>query len=140
MYSYTKNFILIIIILFSSCGGQKGEFAVKKNFDENYRRVSGILEFSVKDRVAWVYHLKKKGNKLSIGIIIMKKEIVWVEIKSTSQRLDIENRTIYGTIASFPSGEYKVVLTDINNDNSLIGEMPFYIYDDEDDWDESIGG
>lgn len=122
-----------VFIIFISCKDYKGEFSFKVNYDESYRRVVEPPEFSVDDSVKWVYSFKniRRLPATEIGIIIMKKELIWVDVVTGSQRIGGETRFVYGTLPKLSPGDYRLVLTDIKNENKLINEISFLIYEDD---------
>ena len=131
-----KRLYLLIIffsLLLPACSSLEGEFAFRKNYDETYYRPVVPLEFSVNDDVKWVYRFKKTRRVPStkVGIILMKRELVWVDIFTSSQDVSRSDPFVYGTIPRLSSGEYKILLTDLKDQNRLIDEITFLIYEDE---------
>jgi len=123
-------FFVLAILLFSACGSFNGEFGIKVNNDSNYRKISGVSEFSSGDTVFWIYRLKKGMiSRADAGVILMKKELIWVDIYTVSDYFDNEKSLLYGEIAGLDPGEYRLLITEIRNDNALIAEMPFKIYE-----------
>ncbi len=118
------------VLLVSGCGGLKGEFAVKRPFSDEYRRVTGIPEFSAAERVAWVYVFSKVTEEHTIGVILMKKELVWVDVSTRTERIDVMQKVIYGVIEGLEKGRYRQLITE---KGKILGEMEFLVYSETDD-------
>jgi hypothetical protein len=125
--------LIVVILLCSACGSFDGEFGIKVNNDNNYRKINGVPEFSSEDTVAWIYRLKKGMiSRADAGVILMKKELIWVDIYTVSDYFDNEKRLLYGVITGLDPGEYRLLITESKNDNKLIAEMTFKIYEEYD--------
>lgn len=125
--------MIVVILLCSACGSFDGEFGIKVNNDNNYRKINGVPEFSSEDTVAWIYRLKKGMiSRADAGVILMKKELIWVDIYTVSDYFDNEKRLLYGVITGLDPGEYRLLITESKNDNKLIAEMTFKIYEEYD--------
>jgi hypothetical protein len=120
-------FTLLILI---SCGKMQGRFAVKTITDENYRAVNENLEIEKGTELKWIYKFKNVSSRYAIGIILVKKELFWVEVKNGSDYVERKKNIISGTIDRLPVGEYKIILTDLAKKNRLIDEMQFVVYSD----------
>ena len=114
----------------------KGDFGFKKFGDETYHRIDGTPEFASDEAIDWVFRLSRKYGERDIGIVLQKKELVWVEISTRSQRITTADRALYGTIKDLQPGEYKLVLTLVKSDNELIDSKNFIVYEKEGDADE----
>jgi hypothetical protein len=106
----------------------EGQFGFRKFGEDTYRRTNETPEFASNEAVDWVYVFKKKHGTREIGVVYRKKELVWVEMLARVSRIDTGNKVAYGTIKNFPPGHYQVVLTDLQNDNTLIDSKDFIIY------------
>lgn len=125
-----KSLIYVLLSAsFFSCTAEKGQFAFKYHLDEAYRRIEGDIEFPGNKRIDWIYRFNRSIISSRIGIIILKKEIVWVEVKSRSIML-ANDRIVYGTIEDLDEGIYKIMLTDVMNE-AEIDEVVFNIYNDD---------
>jgi hypothetical protein len=123
--------LLAMTTLALSCGGVKGEFGFKRFGDDTYHRINGTPEFASDEVIDWVFKLGKKYGEREIGILCQKKELVWVDVTSRRQRITVTDEALYGTIKDLPPGEYKIVLTLVKRDNSLIASKDFIIYEKE---------
>lgn len=122
-------------LLFAGCKGSEGTFGFKTPFDDQYRKPGGTPEFGANQEVMWVCVLSGITKRSQIGTVYQKKEVVWVEVKSESNTVDRQNLIIYGTIANFKPGEYRIIITDVKNDNRIIARKGFRIYSDDSDDD-----
>ena len=122
-----KYLAIIVLALLVSCGKLKGEFAIKNAMDDNYRRITRSLEFAREDEIQWAYIFQNNKIRHKIGVIILKKELVWVEVTSYTSIIDINNNIVHGTIKDYPPGDYQIVLTDVEN-NNFIEKKDFLIY------------
>ncbi len=126
--------IIIPVFIFAlNCGGFQGEFAVKGEMDDVYRRIKKKPEFSSDAKINWIYSFKSVSGYNKIGVVLLKKEIEWVDIYKRSDYIDSEKKIIYGKIERLKPGRYKIVLTDISGNNSLIASLPFMIYAEKSD-------
>jgi hypothetical protein len=128
--------LLAITALALSCLGVKGDFGFKRFGDDTYRRIEGTPEFSSDETVDWVFKLSKKYSDREIGIVLQKKELVWVEISTRSQRITEASEALYGTIRDLQPGEYRLVLTLVKKDNELVDSKDFIIYEKEESADQ----
>ncbi|TFH43083.1 MAG: hypothetical protein E4G96_01990 [Chrysiogenales bacterium] len=124
---------IVISLTALSCGGMKGEFGFKMFGQDTYRHATGTPEFPADEEIAWVYHFHKKYGEREIGVVYQKKELVWIEVFSRSERIDNTNRTIYGSIKGLSPGEYRIILTETHDDNRLVGSADFIIYEREEE-------
>jgi len=122
---------MISVSVCIACSSMKGEFGFKTFRDDTYRKWPDPLEFSSSDEVQWVYQFPLNVGERKIGVIYMKKELLWVEVESTVQKVNPMARQVYGTIKSFPDGDYKIILVDVDGENRLIEARFFSIYTDE---------
>lgn len=132
-----KKFILLIILfylsLFLSCGKHQGEFAFKLPEDKGYKKIHSVPEFDSNVAVNWVYTLSSMRGQVDFGIIILKKELVWVDILSYTDYGDSEKKSLYGTIKDLEPGDYKLVIIEIDGDDQKsVDEIEFYVYADDD--------
>jgi hypothetical protein len=129
--------VAIILLFFISCGKMKGEFAFQNPGDKGYKVNQSRLEFNSKDEVNWIYKLSSAPRgRVKIGIIILKKEIGWIDVLTVSDYADPLKDTIYGKLKDMEPGEYKIVLIESNPaGNRHIDEIEIYLYSDEDNSD-----
>lgn len=126
---YKKYSIYIIVLsclVFTSCGKLDGTFAFKKKIDHHYRKMQAQPQFHKNESVQWVYVFKKFRGKHKIGVILLKKEVVWIDVLSWHDTINQRNKIIYGSIENFEAGEYKILLTE---KDKMFAEQHFTIYD-----------
>ncbi len=123
--------LFIFIVLLAGCSRPEGEFAFRTDIDNRFKRLNGIPEFPQQEKVGWCFVFKKDYGERDIGVIVMKKEIVWVDVVQQRERIDSSKRVIFGTIEGYTKGRYKIILTD---NNEIIGEKEFIVYS-EDSWE-----
>lgn len=128
----TYFLIIFIIIISLACGSQKGEFAFKFSLDDAFRKIKGNVEFPYGQEVQWAYIYKEIPASKKVGVILLKKEIVWVEKSVKSDHVDRSKKVIFGTISNLEEGRYKIMLTDILKEKR-IDEVEFVIYNDKKD-------
>ncbi len=138
----TVNCILIlmnsiVVVLVLSCMGPKGVFAVKFPGEDVYRRVDTPLEVPHDREVSWIYSFDR-GTDTRIGVIIQKKEIVWVEIMSRMVRIEPGNQVIYGSIKDLEPGTYQILLTRLADENEIIDSFDFFVYAREDEEEDFV--
>ena len=119
--------ILTILLTLHACGKLKGEFAIKTGMGEKYIRIKKSLEFHKDKAYHWAYTLKKVSGKHKVGILILKKNIVWVEIIDERDFVSPQKTAITGTIKGLKPGNYKLILTDLD-DREIIDTLPFLVY------------
>jgi len=131
MMKYYKNYLLYIItismIFLSACVQLKGKFACKSQLDDHYRKMDANHEIKSDEKINWVYVFDKFSGKHKIGVIILKKEIVWIDVLSWHDEVTPSENIIYGTIEDFQDGKYKIILTE--NDKEF-DEQRFIVYSD----------
>jgi hypothetical protein len=117
------------------CGGLKGEFAVRKPPADEYRRVAGIPEFPASERTEWVYAFPRVEEEHTIGVVLMKKELVWVDVNVRTERIDPLQKVIYGTIEGLEKGNYRLIMAE---KGKILDEMEFIVYNELDDEEADI--
>lgn len=122
------SYFFLFIVLLTGCSHPEGEFAFRSGIDNRFKRMDGIPEFPQQEKVDWCFAFKKDYGKRDIGVIVMKKEIVWVDVVKQRERIDSSKRVIFGTIEGYTKGRYKLILTD---NNEIIGEKEFIVYSEE---------
>jgi len=132
-HGFIRTIALILFASFISCGGLSGEFAFRMPYEDVYKKKTEPVEFPSTVAVDWVFAFDKVKDNRKIGVLLMKKELVWVEIKSRTDNVSREKTCIYDRIAGLKDGEYRIVLTDLKKNNRLIGSKDFIIYSREED-------
>lgn len=130
-------FIILSFLIFVSCGKLKGEFAFQTPLDKSYKIGQERLEFDSADEIKWIYKFSSvPGNKIKLGIIILKKELGWVDIISMPDYIDEMKDIVYGTIKDLEPGDYRIVITEITDEESIIiDQCDFYLFSDEEPLD-----
>jgi hypothetical protein len=124
--------VLILGLLMASCKPE-GTFGFRKFGEDTYHRLHDTPEFSSVEAVDWVFVFKKQYGDHVIGVIYQKKELVWVDLLTTTGKISKESKVVYGTIKDLEPGEYRIVLTDVGDDNKLINSKDFTVYEKEDE-------
>jgi hypothetical protein len=125
---YISPFFLLSIFLFS-CGGLKGEFAIKKFGDDYFRKIANKnLQFRSSERINWVYKPKNVSGRTRVGVILLKKDISWIDISRRSDYVDMEKTAIYGEIYDLPPGRYRIILTEVLAKNRQVAQFNFSIF------------
>ncbi|PKL17390.1 MAG: hypothetical protein CVV49_11280 [Spirochaetae bacterium HGW-Spirochaetae-5] len=133
-----KRCYLILILIFSlllilSCGKLKGEFAFQNPGEKGYKINQSRFEFNSSESVNWIYKFDSTpGSRVELGVIILKKELGWIDILTTTDYIDSMKNIVYGTLKDYEPGDYKIVLVEPTSEgNKTIDEIEIYIYSDE---------
>jgi len=128
-----SGIVILVLLTVFSCGKLKGEFAFQTPDDKGYKINQSRHEFNSTDEINWIYRFHSKaGGRIKLGVIILKKEIGWIDILTTSDYIDPLKNIVYGTLKGFEPGDYKIVLVELTSEgNRTIDEIEFYIYSDE---------
>ncbi len=122
--------VVVSALVLPGCGKLKGQFGFRTMIDDRYQKVAGVPEFKKSDRVDWVYVFNAVKGPHVIGVFVMKKELVWVEMVKDTRQVRPGNNILYGTIENYDEGRYKILLTE---NNSPVDEKEFIVYDSEED-------
>ena len=122
--------LLFICLIIPGCVKLGGEFAFKKSVDDKYRKIDCPLEFEKTDKIKWVYIFNDIKRRYSIGVSLLKKEIVWVDISNRVVEIKPEDKIIYGDIEDLTDGTYKIILTE---SGKIIKEIGFIIFSDQEE-------
>ncbi len=130
-------YIIIFLTVFISCGKLKGQFAFKEPLDKSYKIGQERLEFDSSEEVKWLYKFNNfPGNRIRLGVIILKKELGWVDVLSMPDFIDEQKDVVYGAIKGLDPGDYKLVITEFeDNKTVIIDSCEFYIFSDEETLD-----
>ncbi len=130
-------FIILSLLLPLACGKLKGEFAFQTPLDKSYKIGQERLEFNISDEIKWIYKFSMPpAKKIKLGVIIMKKELGWVDIISMPDYIDEMKSIVYGTIKDFEPGDYRIIITEITEDETtIIDKCDFYLFSDEEELD-----
>jgi hypothetical protein len=118
---------MFFLIINNGCIKLRGEFAFKKFIDDQYKKMDGPLEFEKSEKINWVYIFKDVRGVQNIGVTLLKKEIVWVDISNKAEQISGLNKVIYGKLENLSDGNYKIILSQANK---VIDEREFVIYSD----------
>ncbi len=134
MKRYSFIFISIFSLLLTlSCGKLKGEFAFQNPGEKGYKVNQSRYEINSSESVNWIYKFDTApGSRVKLGVIILKKELGWIDILTTTDYIDPMKNIVYGTLKDFEPGDYKIVLVETSfEENKTIDEIEIYIYSDE---------
>ncbi len=121
------------MLIFSlSCGRLKGDFALKKFGDDFYRKAEMNLQFNSRERINWIYKVNSVRGRRKIGVILLKKDLSWIDISKRSDYVDDEKMTIYGEIYGLSPGSYRIILTEVMANNRSIDQLDFSVYTEKD--------
>jgi len=130
-----KKFLpaLLLLFLLLSCGKLKGEFAFQTPEDKSYKINQSRFEFDASKEINWIYKFHSMpGNKINLGVILLKKELGWIDILTTSDYIDKSKNIVYGTLKQLEPGEYRIVIVELTSEgNKTIDEIEVYLYSDE---------
>jgi len=126
---------LSLSLFLCSCGKLKGQFAFKRPFDKGYRINPERLEFDSGKKLQWIYSFDKVSSRINVGVIILKKELSWVDVLSRADYVDAEKNIVYGSLEGYEPGDYKIVITEITDSKSRkLDECSIYLFSDSDDF------
>lgn len=132
----TLPLALILLLTVFSCGKPKGEFAFKLPEDKGYRKVIKNPEFDSEVEVDWIYTFDSFRGRMNLGVIILKRELLWVDILAYTDYADSEKRIVYGKLKGLEPGDYRLMITEItDSEQNTIDEVYFYIYSDREEMD-----
>lgn len=129
-----RHTVLLISVLFLlSCGKLTGKFAFQTPEDKCYKINQDRLEFDSSQEIKWVYTFNAiPSGRIHLGVIILKKELGWIDILTTSDYIGPAKSMLYGTLKELEPGDYKIVIVETTIDgNKKIDEIEFYLYSDE---------
>ncbi len=127
----TWNMVFILTLyLLIGCGKPEGQFAFRYAMDDRFKRIDGIPEFKRDQKIEWTFVFKRDYGNRDIGVTVLKKEIIWVEVISRLERIDNLKKIIYGRIEDLSDGTYKLLITE---GDKVIAEKEFIIYSDNEE-------
>lgn len=134
-----KSRISVLFFIFSllfSCAKPHGEFAFKVEHDKGYRINPERLEFDSNKKMMWIYSFKNIRSRIKLGVVILKRELSWVDVLSRPDYVDSKKKIVYGTFNNYEPGDYRIIITQIDDDGSAkIDECTLYLYSDSDSFD-----
>ncbi len=134
----TRNNLLLVLSFFItttiSCSRFSGNFGYKTETMDTYRLLKNGMEFESGQHVDWVYNIEKSGTGIDVGVVVLQKKAVWIDIESRNMKVGLENSRIYGEFQGQQPGEYRIVLI---VKNKIVDETGYTIYSDNElDLDE----
>lgn len=117
-------FLLLFLIVSGGCSKSPGNFAYKTFEMDSYRRMKPMMEFAEGEHVDWVYVFSSASQK-PVGVIVMQKMAVWVDIDTKRIVPELGNPNIYGTLVERGEGEYRIVIV---RDNVQVDEIGYIVY------------
>ena len=127
--AFCAAYLFASLIFISGCGALKGEFGFRNPGDEAYRKLEGVPEFEKSKKIEWVFVFKKVRGTRSISVVLLKKELVWVDIDSRLENISESSNIIYGDIQNLDEGRYKIM---ISEGSGMIAEKEFAVFADDD--------
>lgn len=127
----TAIYCAVVIPFLIACGKLEGEFSIKKDGDEAYKKIIRGLELAPGEKINWIFRFRRVVGRNKIGVLVLKKEVVWVDIKKWIDYVNWEKEIVYGVIENLPPGKYRIDITDIEENNRAIANLVFMIYPDE---------
>ena len=125
--------LVIICCLFAlSCGKANGQFGFKTEFDDIFRRPLRMPEIDTNKKTEWVYSFDSDFSRRDINIIIMKKELGWIEIAAYKDYVGMGKRTIGGVIEEYEPGLYRIQLVDSLR-KKTIDSIVFTVYSENEE-------
>ncbi|MCU0821966.1 MAG: hypothetical protein MUC95_05770, partial [Spirochaetes bacterium] len=80
-------------------------------------------------KISWIFVFKNAGDVRKISVVILKKELVWVDIDSRLENISETSNIIYGDIENYNEGMYKIMISD---GGIVISEKEFSVFVDDD--------
>ncbi len=120
-------------MVFLSCSKPMGQFGFKYPMDKGYLVKPPRYEFDCNKKLLWIYSFPQLSSRIDIGIVIMKKKLFWVDVFTKKDYVDSEKKIIYGEMEGYEPGNYKIIITEIEDGKTrTIGECPLYLFSDSD--------
>jgi len=127
-----RAIICCLFILSLSCGRISGEFAFKTEFDDVFRKPIRMPEIDTNKKIEWVYSFRSDFSRRNIYVMIMKKEMTWIEVAAYKDYAGDGKITIGGVIEGYEPGQYRIMLIDSASGNAVIDNIVFVIYSEDD--------
>ena len=90
---------------------------------DGYRRLDPGAEFSINDKIYWIYTFPKSKDVRKLGIVVQKKETVWVDVYKDKSTVLPASGIYYGEIDSLEEGRYRISVM-------LLDGLDYKFYDD----------
>ncbi len=122
-----KLFFILLFLFLCSCDKVEGQFAYKSMEMDMYRKFPSGMEFNAAEKINWIFNIKKVSAERKVGVVLLKKELTWIDIDKYMYTVNMFQTKVYGEFVNLPAGEYKIVLL---NNNFLISSVEFKIYEE----------
>lgn len=130
-----KPLLCLMCLLISFCSKEKGEFAYKFADMDGYRRLDFEAEFSINDKIQWIYKFPKSKEVRKLGIVIQKKETVWVDVHKDKGVVFPASGIYYGEIDSLEEGRYRITVMQLDGlDYKFYDEIEINVNDFEEEF------
>ncbi|MBP7901574.1 MAG: hypothetical protein KA015_02035 [Spirochaetes bacterium] len=127
--------LFLFCLLLSFCSKDKGEFAYKFADMDGYRRLDSGAEFSVNDKIQWIYKFPKSKDPRMIGIVVQKKETVWVDVYKDKAGVSPSSGIYYGLVDSLEEGSYRITVMQLDGlDYKFYDEIEIIVNDYEEEF------
>ena len=123
--------VICCFFILLSCGKISGEFALKTEFDDIFRKPIRTPEIDANKKTEWVFSFSNSFSRRDIYVIIMKKETAWIEVAAYKDYAGGEKKTVGGIIEGYEPGQYRILLVD-SISGSAIDDIVFIIYSEND--------
>jgi hypothetical protein len=117
--------VLFITLLFFSCSNITGRFAYKTLTMDTYHVMKNNMEFKSGSDIDWIYKIDKLTRPGKLGVITLKKRVVWVDIDNRTVPVFLESPNVHGILVDRGKGEYKIV---IMKGSEQVDELYYSIY------------
>jgi len=114
-----------ILVCAFGCGGLKGEFGFKRPHEDRFKKIEGIPEFVTGETIDWAYSFNDFKGEHVVGVTLMKKELVWVDVLVKSHTINESKKVIHGAFENLEEGHYRLILTE---KGKSIEEKEFLVY------------
>jgi hypothetical protein len=130
-----KPLLCLFCLVISFCSKEKGEFAYKFADMDGYRRLDSEAEFSINDRIQWIYKFPKSKEDRKLGIVVQKKETVWVDVYKDKGVVFPASGIYYGEIDSLEEGRYRITVMQLDGlDYKFYDEIEIIVNDFEEEY------
>jgi len=130
-----KPLFFLLCLLISFCSKEKGEFAYKFADMDGYRRLDFEAEFSINDKIQWIYKFPKSKEIRKLGIVVQKKETVWVDVYKDKAAVIPASGIYYGKIDSLEEGRYRITVMQLDGiDYKFYDEIEIIVNDFEEEY------
>jgi hypothetical protein len=86
------------------CSPVSGIFGYRLPGMDTFRRFDNDMQFSDAQPVEWTFVADKAADPRYVGVIILKKEVVWVEVFKEVRMINAANKAVFGRIEGYEPG------------------------------------